>query len=135
MVKAVDYKRTCMHCGKSFVPPIPEEWAYRRTMYGRNAWFCSWGCLRGAEKAGRLNYAPQKKTPDRPTTAMICKGNLLWAIDRSGRSRAQLSLQMGFDRNYITHVLNRQLPRISRKNLRILAEGLGVEESFLEDMR
>lgn len=54
------YLRQCPICGKIFAVWVPEEWAYKRKIYGyktgtpgKLVYYCSWHCLRETEKNKR----------------------------------------------------------------------------------
>jgi hypothetical protein len=37
--------RKCKCCGKKFTVVRPKLYAYKRSVYGRMQWFCSWPCI------------------------------------------------------------------------------------------
>lgn len=46
--------KLCAQCGREFSVLYPDRWAYK-TGTARKKYFCSWSCLREAEKEGKLN--------------------------------------------------------------------------------
>lgn len=46
--------KLCAQCGREFSVLYPDRWAYK-TGAARKKYFCSWSCLREAEKEGKLN--------------------------------------------------------------------------------
>ena len=47
----------CPQCKVDFYPEVPNIWAYKRSIKGNDALFCSWRCLRAYEEKH-----PPKKT-------------------------------------------------------------------------
>lgn len=44
-------ERKCPVCGKTFIMPDAEQWAYRVTDGRKKRSYCSWHCLREYERA------------------------------------------------------------------------------------
>ena len=44
--------QTCAECGKKFIAPDPDSWAYKKPTgkYMKVKLFCSWTCFRKGEK-------------------------------------------------------------------------------------
>ena len=55
------YRHKCPNCGKGFW--AFSDWAYRLRLYGRpdRDYFCSWKCLREAEKRSDIEKEERKK--------------------------------------------------------------------------
>lgn len=53
--------RKCKFCGHKFVVPRPRFYAYKRLVYGRMQWFCSWKCICEYDRDDCVtkNYAKQ----------------------------------------------------------------------------
>ena len=47
----IECPRKCPVCGKMFITPYPEVWAYKFVEHKpyKSVWLCSWGCLRKEE--------------------------------------------------------------------------------------
>lgn len=73
--KLINQERICPVCGKSFIPPYVQMWAY---VY-RDRLICSWGCLQAARRMVDKNRNFQKRATDdspmvRKILAMLEKG-------------------------------------------------------------
>lgn len=59
---AIILERKCSQCGKKFiVTGSAEQWVYKIRRDKRDVWFCSWHCLRAAEKAREADIEKKRK--------------------------------------------------------------------------
>ena len=49
--------KICAECGREISVLHPDKWAYKKPKGSGHIYWCSWGCLREAEKKGLLNMA------------------------------------------------------------------------------
>ena len=49
--------KICAECGREISVLHPDQWAFKKTKGSGHIYWCSWSCLREAEKKGMLNMA------------------------------------------------------------------------------
>ena len=124
-------KKKCPVCGKVFTPPVPDAWAYKMYTYAKKGrvYYCSWGCLRAAEKSGERRVHKQQATGPRVT---LSKGGLLYAIAQSGMSKPRLSEKIGFSTAYLRYLLKKDPPITVREDVaEKIADACGVTLSVI----
>lgn len=121
--------KKCAVCGKIFEPPIPDEWAYKvyNRAYTSKLWFCSWGCLRKAEKL----EIKKTYTPITGPKVILSKGGLKFAIAQSGQSMVRLSVKTGRSKSYLRTLMQHEPIRTSLEMAERIADACGVTVSVI----
>lgn len=137
MIKTTDpYVRKCAMCGKLFTPPIPEEWAYKKYVLLRGKegkyYFCSWSCLRKAEREGMEYKGGVRRTLLNGPRVTLSRGGLAYAVSQSGMSGPRVSELAGMSKSYIRYLLKKDREiRIPEKIAEKIAEVCGVNLSVI----
>ncbi len=76
--------RTCVICGKEFVPLYKANWKYRLRVQNRVKWFCSYTCY----KEGKTLY--EQTIPDAPRQACRSNRGKQSAVTDFGESAARI---------------------------------------------
>lgn len=82
--------KICANCGREISILHPDHWAYKRKLGNVNIFWCSWSCLKEAEKEGR-KFSMKKLTLDNKKHAVkiaMDGGNPLEYIRMCGISNA-----------------------------------------------
>jgi len=94
-----EYK--CPVCGKIFIP-IAEIWAYRAEsrLNGHPILYCSWKCLRAAEKENERKEEERKAKLKRKSEVTKRK---VWGLLRQGFSLREIARETGLNYNTVLY--------------------------------
>lgn len=123
--------KKCPECKRVFYVPLVDQWAYKRLWSTSSyTYYCSWHCLRAAERKKQISKERRKQMAT-ANTVILDKRAVLNMLILRGRTISVISEDCGHKKNWLSAMLLKNSSRIKKENAEKLANALQCDVGSL----